>query len=394
MALSRTRVFISYTHDSTEHVERVLGLANRLRSEGIECHVDQYENPPPPSWAQWMLQQIDASDYVVLVCTEPYARRFKGSETPGVGLGAQWEGSIVIQEIYESATAAKFVPIVLDSEDVAHIPLVLRRSQYYVLDREPEYDKLYRRLTGQPLVQPPRLGKVRLLAMFEGHTSFGKLLPYNWTERVGSRMLLPLVAAVLLLITGLVAAMTFTGDGTPDVPAAQAVEVRQATRPPPAPEQSDSREVPPLPMSGNCLQMVSDEGDYIGAGQVWTYTDQDSEFQVQPLRNASGVSVRVDGPDGDHWTLEFSAPKRVDLAEGRYQNAARHPFQGPKQPGLSVHGNGRGANKLKGTFDVVGLEFDDSGELAGFEARFVQYGEAVTLSGPALRGVVRWRVAD
>ncbi|MCP3964217.1 MAG: hypothetical protein GY719_40825 [bacterium] len=38
---SAPRVFLSYTHDSPEHVERVLGLANRLRGEGVDANLDQ-----------------------------------------------------------------------------------------------------------------------------------------------------------------------------------------------------------------------------------------------------------------------------------------------------------------------------------------------------------------
>ena len=41
------RVFISYSHDSEEHAVRVLALADRLRSEGIEAILDQYEMSPP-----------------------------------------------------------------------------------------------------------------------------------------------------------------------------------------------------------------------------------------------------------------------------------------------------------------------------------------------------------
>jgi hypothetical protein len=35
------RVFISYSHDSPEHADRVLALADRLRAEGIDCHLDR-----------------------------------------------------------------------------------------------------------------------------------------------------------------------------------------------------------------------------------------------------------------------------------------------------------------------------------------------------------------
>jgi hypothetical protein len=36
--------FISYSHDSKEHQDKVLKLANKLRSEGIDCALDQYED--------------------------------------------------------------------------------------------------------------------------------------------------------------------------------------------------------------------------------------------------------------------------------------------------------------------------------------------------------------
>jgi hypothetical protein len=32
-------VFISYSHDTPEHVERVLSLANQLRRDGVECRL-------------------------------------------------------------------------------------------------------------------------------------------------------------------------------------------------------------------------------------------------------------------------------------------------------------------------------------------------------------------
>lgn len=35
------KVFISYSHDTVEHQERVLDLADRLRADGIDAEVDQ-----------------------------------------------------------------------------------------------------------------------------------------------------------------------------------------------------------------------------------------------------------------------------------------------------------------------------------------------------------------
>src|SRR5690349_21637061 len=97
------KVFISYTHDSAEHVDRVLTLADRLRSEGIDAHIDQYETSPPEGWPRWTVRQIEAADYVLCVFTETNQSRFKGEEEAGKGLGAQWEGAIITQELYEAA---------------------------------------------------------------------------------------------------------------------------------------------------------------------------------------------------------------------------------------------------------------------------------------------------
>jgi hypothetical protein len=41
------RVFISYSHDSDEHSDRVLELADRLRGNGIDAIIDQYIQFPP-----------------------------------------------------------------------------------------------------------------------------------------------------------------------------------------------------------------------------------------------------------------------------------------------------------------------------------------------------------
>lgn len=37
------RVFLSYSHDSPAHNDCVLALANRLRGDGIDCVIDQFQ---------------------------------------------------------------------------------------------------------------------------------------------------------------------------------------------------------------------------------------------------------------------------------------------------------------------------------------------------------------
>jgi nitrogen fixation protein len=174
------RVFISYSHDSPEHMDRVLMLADRLRGDGIDCIIDQYEISPREGWPRWTMSQIEEARFVLVICTEIYNRRVKGKEETGKGLGAKWEGAIISQELYDSeANNDKFIPVLFSTEDLAHVPVYLRGTTRYVLDAS--YEDLYRHITNQPKRLKPALGARRsmppldrkedFLPVAESHTS-------------------------------------------------------------------------------------------------------------------------------------------------------------------------------------------------------------------------------
>src|SRR5262249_43428126 len=118
------RVFISYSHDSPWHQQRVLALANQLRDDGGEAWIDQYVQDPDEGWPKWMRSQVKEANKVLLVFTETYQRRFEGDEEEGKGLGATFEGAIVTQSLYESGGRnRKFRPVVLREEDAQFIPV-------------------------------------------------------------------------------------------------------------------------------------------------------------------------------------------------------------------------------------------------------------------------------
>jgi hypothetical protein len=62
-------VFISYSHDSVEHQQRTLALADRLRSGGIDAEIDQ-SRAPPERWPLWCERQIEAADFVLMVLAD------------------------------------------------------------------------------------------------------------------------------------------------------------------------------------------------------------------------------------------------------------------------------------------------------------------------------------
>lgn len=154
------KIFISYSHDSDVHRERILGLSERLRQDGFETELDRYVNGTPESgWPRWMLDGLDAADFVLVVCTETYHKRFRGHETPSVGKGVTWEGAIITQELYDNhCKTTKFVPLLFDAKGEPFIPEPLRHFTRYLLNGQSRYLELKDFLLGVAGVEPGEVG--------------------------------------------------------------------------------------------------------------------------------------------------------------------------------------------------------------------------------------------
>lgn len=122
----RPTAFISYSREAPVHNTRVLKLAERLCSEGVDCNVDFFETSPREGWPAWMLNQLQVPDFCIAVCTPTYHRRVDGKEVPEQGFGVTWEGRWIRQLLYESKRNDRVIPIVFETSDLKSIPLVLR----------------------------------------------------------------------------------------------------------------------------------------------------------------------------------------------------------------------------------------------------------------------------
>jgi tetratricopeptide (TPR) repeat protein len=166
MASEPSKVFISYSHDSPEHEQHVLELAERLRKDGVDAQLDQYvAGTPSEGWPRWMLNQLDWAEFVLVVCTDTYYRRFRGHEKPGKGKGADWEGNLVTTEMYNAKSrSTKFVPVFFASQDEQFIPEPVSGHTRYLLNSQNNYGNLYAFLTGQAGVPRGELGSLKSLA--------------------------------------------------------------------------------------------------------------------------------------------------------------------------------------------------------------------------------------
>ncbi len=143
---------------------------------------------------------------------------------------------------------------------------------------------------------------------------------------------------------------------------------------------------------GTSVTFSGSGGDYITEDLPWAYDPSNSVINASVSPDGNYVSIDITGDT--FWHLDFAAPSGQALTAGTvYDNAARYPFQGPTQPGLSLYGDGRGCNTVTGSFTVNSATFGPHGWIQNFDATFVQHcegdpnsaatGHVVLNNGPA-----------
>jgi hypothetical protein len=151
-------VFISYSHDSPEHAERVRGLSASLSRDGCDCRLDVFKESDD-DWPSWMTQQLIEANFILCVVTEIYERRFRDKELPDVGLGVGWEAGLIRRLLYgKKLHNDRVFPVIFERTDEAHIALELQGYDFFVLDGQPGYQKLLRKLLNRPLYTAPEVG--------------------------------------------------------------------------------------------------------------------------------------------------------------------------------------------------------------------------------------------
>lgn len=137
------------------------------------------------------------------------------------------------------------------------------------------------------------------------------------------------------------------------------------------------------PDTGNYIYLVSEQGDYIGGGADYLYTDATATLTFNTAE--ARVSVSVAG--AENWNGEFQAMNTItNLEVGYYGDLQRYPFHNPTKGGLSWSGEGRGCNKLIGWFVVDGITYTGDA-ITALDLRFAQHCEGGTA---ALLGEIHW----
>jgi hypothetical protein len=141
------------------------------------------------------------------------------------------------------------------------------------------------------------------------------------------------------------------------------------------------------PATGNFVYLQSDYGDYIGAGQTYTYTPADAQISVST--SGGYLSISING--NEHWSGNFQAMNTLNqLQRGYYGDLRRYPFHNPVKGGLDWSGEGRGCNTLTGWFAIDSVTYTNN-ILTAIDLRFEQHCEGGTA---ALHGQIHWTSSD
>ena len=73
--MSLPKVFISYSRDSEDDKRWVRQLAERLRSDGVDVILDQWDLGLGSDVTEFMEHHLSTSDRVLIICTEEYVRK-------------------------------------------------------------------------------------------------------------------------------------------------------------------------------------------------------------------------------------------------------------------------------------------------------------------------------
>ncbi len=145
------KVFISYAWEDENFSQSILDFSNKLRANGIDANIDQYEENPDMGWPIWMEQQIETSDYVLIVATKTYLDKFLQIQQ---GKGVTWEIGSIYQSLYNlQGHNDKFIPVVFKEDDKQYILKALQPyTNYNVIT---QFNKLINRIKGIKNVEKP-----------------------------------------------------------------------------------------------------------------------------------------------------------------------------------------------------------------------------------------------
>lgn len=146
--------FISYSWDNDSHKAWVRDLSTRLRTDGVNVILDQWDSIPGDQLPEFMEKSIRENDYVLIICTQNYKNKSNKREG-GVG----YEGDIITAELFSHRNNRKFIPILRGKAWNECAPSWIVGKYYISLNNDPysedQYQDLLATILGVRVEAPP-----------------------------------------------------------------------------------------------------------------------------------------------------------------------------------------------------------------------------------------------
>ncbi|CAC9621401.1 hypothetical protein [uncultured Gammaproteobacteria bacterium] len=148
------KCFISYSHDNQEHKKWVLNLAIRLRKNGVNAILDQWDlrlGGDIPTF----IERLKEVDRVICVCSKKYTSKADNSKG-GVG----YEKMLLTARLMANSDSEKIIPIIKNNA-LKSVPAFLETKRRINFDsnHEDAYSELISEIHGESIKSCPVLGK-------------------------------------------------------------------------------------------------------------------------------------------------------------------------------------------------------------------------------------------
>lgn len=141
--IENPKVFISYCWSNEEYINKVVDFAKRLRSNGIDVVLDQFQMKLGNDMNNFMEKCVnDKTITNVLILLSPDYKTKADSRSGGAGIETQ----IISGEVYSNVENTKFIPILFEKrgEDTsACIPTYLKQRRWLDMSEDSDFERQY-----------------------------------------------------------------------------------------------------------------------------------------------------------------------------------------------------------------------------------------------------------
>lgn len=128
------RVFISYAHDDSAHMDDVLAFANFLvREEGIDVVLDRWGQEISRDWSLWAIQSLREADFVLVIASPMCREVGEGRVDDTRHRGLQSEMGLIREAMHKERSASwqKYLPVVLPGGRLDDLPAFMQPTTFH-----------------------------------------------------------------------------------------------------------------------------------------------------------------------------------------------------------------------------------------------------------------------